>query len=161
VTGHTGTETRPRLLREAAAGAYLEDDEGHVFKPEAAEKRTDKHTGQVWDYERRTATYNIFGDVTGTRNDGYKQRVALDKVDLFKGFGDVTFHSPDLFNQKIRRLTLVLERGDMSYRFTWDLYDPRQDGFKEEPPEPEYEPTEPIRQHGIESIGGNAYPQPY
>ena len=139
--------------------AHLEDDAGHVFYPEASEKRTNKHTGQVWDYERRTATYNIFGDVTGTRNDGYKQRVNLDKVDLFKGTGDVVFHSPDLFSQNLRRLTLVLERDGMAYRFTWDLYDPRQDGFKEEPDEQEPYPVEPIKQHGVESVGGNAYPQ--
>jgi hypothetical protein len=141
--------------------ARLEDDAGHVFYPEAREKRTNKHTAQVWDYERRTATYNLFGDVTGTRNDGYKQRVPLDKVDLFRGFGDVVFHAPDLFHQKLRRLTLVLERDGVVYRFTWDLYDPREDGFKEEQSSEQQnaQPVEPLKQHGIESVGGNAYPR--
>jgi hypothetical protein len=142
--------------------AHLEDDEGHVFYPEAAENGHNLHTGQVWDYERRTAQYNVFGDVVGTRNDGYKQRVALDKVDLFKGSGDVVFHSDDLFDQHVKRLTLVLERDGIAYRFTWDLYDPGRDpgrrGLPEEsaPAEPEVE--EPIYQHGVESAAGNAYP---
>ena len=139
--------------------AHLEDDAGHVFYPEASEKRNNKHTSQVWDYERRTAMYNEFGDVIGTRNDGYKQRVPLDKVDLFKGSGDVVFHSPDLFSQNLRRLTLVLERDGLAYRFTWDLYDPRQDGFKEEPDDQRPQPVETIKQQGVESVGGNAYPQ--
>jgi hypothetical protein len=138
--------------------ARLEDDAGHVYMPEAREKRSDKRTGQVWDYERRSATYNIFGDVTGTRNDGYKQRVPLDKVDLFKGSGDVVFHAPDIFHESIKRLTLVLERGGIAYRFTWDLYDPREDGFKDETEAEKAETAEPMLQRGIESVGGYAYP---
>jgi hypothetical protein len=140
--------------------AHLEDDSGHVYYPEAREKRTDKHTGQVWDYERRSAEYNLFGDVIGTRNDGYKQRVPLDKVDLFKGSGDVVFHAPDLFHEHVKRLTLVLERGGVAYRFTWDLYDPREDGYREEEggDNANADPGEPIKTRGIESVGGYAYP---
>ena len=140
--------------------AHLEDDAGHVFYPEAAEAGKNQHTGQVWDYERRTAQYNVFGDVVGTRNDAYKQRVALDKVDLFKGQGDVVFHSEDLLDQNVKRLTLVLERDGIAYRFTWDLYDPRHGGFREET-----EPAEPViiesmHPQGVErTASGNAYPR--
>ncbi len=141
--------------------AHLEDDRGHVYYPQTKETRANKHTGQVWDYERRTAQYNMFGDVVGTRNDGYKQRVPLDKVDLFKGTGDVVFYAPDLFHQKIKRLTLVLERGGVAYRFTWNLYDPKHEGFKpEEGPgdEPKDDRNETLNPRGIESVGGYSYP---
>jgi hypothetical protein len=139
--------------------AHLEDDAGHVYYPEAREIRTNQHTGQVWDQERRTAEYNIFGDVIGTRNDGYKQRVPLEKVDLFKGSGDVVFHAPDLFRENVKQLTLVLEREGLAYRFTWDLYDPRQDGFQNEDADaPGGEPDEPIPVRGVESAGGYSYP---
>jgi hypothetical protein len=105
----------------------LEDDRGHVYYPETKEKGKNKFTAKVWDYERRSAITNQFGDVVGTRLDGHRQRVPLDKVDLFRGQGDVTFHADDIIDPRVKRLTLVVSRRDgVEYRFTWNLYDPRE-----------------------------------
>ena len=139
--------------------ARLEDDAGNVYHPEAREARARTHTAQVWDHERRTAQYNLFGDVVAVNNDGYKQRVELDSVDLFKGAGDVVFYSPDLFDRQVKRLTLVLERGGVAYRFTWDLYDPTREGWKEDEQAPPGSPQERMQTHGVEQAGGNAYPR--
>jgi hypothetical protein len=112
----------------------LEDDRGNVYYPELTEKSRNKFTTKMWDYERRSAIHNLFGDTIGTRNDGYRQRTTLDAVDLFKGDGDVTFHAKDIIDPKTKRLTLVLSRGGIEYRFTWRLYDPRVEQAKDDGP---------------------------
>jgi hypothetical protein len=131
---------------------FLEDDQGHVYRPEAKEKGINKFTTKVWDYERRSSVRNIFGDVVGTRNDGYRQRVNLDKVDVFKGQGDVTFYAANLIDPKVRRLTLVVERGGLEYRFTWSLYDPKGGDVTDDSGSPEPESID------IEDSGGTLSP---
>jgi hypothetical protein len=135
--------------------AKLEDDRGRVYIAQDKEKRSNRFTTKVWDHEIHTARTNLFGDVVGTYNDGHRRRVSLDKVDLFKGSGDVVFYSRDIFDQDIRRLTLTLSRGGISYRFVWDLYDPDEPGA---PVDDEIQPREqgrdmPIVPRGVESYG--------
>jgi hypothetical protein len=132
--------------------ARLEDDKGHVYKPEEQEKRTTKFTTKVWDYERRTARTNLFGDIVGTYNDGHRQRVALDKIDLFKGSGDVSFYSRDIFDPDVKRLTLTLTRGTLSYQFVWNLYDPGDPHAPVEQRPREQGVDTPIIPRGVESF---------
>jgi hypothetical protein len=110
---------------------HLEDDAGRAFEPERRELRQRKGTNNVWDQELRTASRDIFGDVQVVggvpqlREDGWKNRLALVSLDMFKGKGDVTFVAPDLLTRDVKRLTLVLDRGGIQLRFTWNLFDPR------------------------------------
>jgi len=133
--------------------AKLEDDKGRVFLPKEQEKRATKFTSKVWDYERRTARTNLFGDVIGTYNDAHRQRVPLDKVDLFKGSGDVVFYAEDIFDQDVKRLTLTLTRGGLSYRFTWELYDPQDPNAPVEEGDEKEDHDTPVLPRGVESYG--------
>jgi hypothetical protein len=133
--------------------ARLEDDQGRVYKPAEQEKRKTRFTSKVWDYERRTARTNMFGDVIGTYNDAHRQRVPLDKIDLFKGSGDVVFYADDIFSEDVKRLTLTLTRGGLSYQFTWDLYDPGDPHAPVEDDEGEAGQDTPIIPRGVESYG--------
>ena len=56
----------------------------------------------------------------------------------------------------------MLERGGVAYRFTWNLYDPKQEGFKpEEVPGDgsKDDSNETLNPRGIESVGGYSYPR--
>ncbi len=97
----------------------LEDDRGRVFRPEAKEVRARRHLTRVWDKERQTAQWDIFGDVKKTNNDGHKERRTMESVDAYAGTGDFAFFAEDLFTREVRTLTLVMTRGGTEMRFTW------------------------------------------
>jgi hypothetical protein len=81
-------------------------------------------------------------------------------VDLFKGYGDIAFHGRDLMTRGVRRLTLVMEREGVVYRFTWNLFDPRDESdfgyaFADDPLDPGgLSPTDPNNPRGVESVNG-------
>lgn len=102
---------------------WLEDDNGRRYRPEAKEVRANKHITRVWDHERQTAQWNRYGDVRQLNGDGYKERVTLASLDAYAGTGDFSFHSQDLFTREVRRLTLVMKRGDYQLRFVWRFSD--------------------------------------
>lgn len=137
----------------------LEDDAGRVYYPEAKEKGRKKFTKRSWDSDIHTARTNFWGDVTGYVRDGNVERVPIHNVDLFKGFGDVVFKGPDLFGHGVRRLTLVMERDGVQYRFTWNLFDPRDESdfayaVVDEGEPGGLAPTDPNNPRGIESVNG-------
>jgi hypothetical protein len=105
----------------------LVDDRGRVYDPEAKEVRKNQHITRMWDRERRTAQWNSFGDVTKINNDGYKERVAMDSVDVFKGTGDFSFFGQDIFTREVRELTLTMKKGELAFKFVWKFSDdPRE-----------------------------------
>jgi hypothetical protein len=101
----------------------LEDDQGHVYYPEAKEVRYNDLVTQMWDREQRTALYDTFGNVESVRSDGWKRRLNLESVDVFQGSGDFSFHAKDLFQRQTHRITLRMEKMGVVYEFTWNLVD--------------------------------------
>lgn len=99
--------------------AVLIDDRGRVYRPEEVDLISDKHVVFMWDYERRSARRNRFGDIMYVRNDGWKRRNPLASMSLFRGLADIAFYSRDIFTPDIKSLTLKLDRGSLSYHFTW------------------------------------------
>jgi hypothetical protein len=99
----------------------LEDDRGRRYTPESKERAYDDAVTRMWDQERRTAVRTRFGDITHVNDDGYKQRVPLESIDVFQGAGDYVFHAKDLLHEDVKRLTLTMERAGVAYEFTWNL----------------------------------------
>jgi hypothetical protein len=87
---------------------WIEDDLGRRFNPEGVNLRSVSpliisHGG------RRVAT------------------------SIYRGVGDYTFYSRDLYSEKMHRLTLVLQRPGWEYRYTWNFAGGELD---ERPPPP-------------------------
>jgi hypothetical protein len=101
----------------------LIDDQGRIYLPERTDQWSNRHKTKVWDYERQTAFRNQFGDITALRQDGWKDRTTLASVDFFRGLGDYSFYKRDIFNRGVKRLTLVMSRDDLEYKFTWNFTD--------------------------------------
>jgi hypothetical protein len=99
----------------------LVDDRGRVFYPELKERWRHKPLTRMWDHEHRTGVQNRWGDVIGTRNDGWRRRVPLEAVSVFEGRGDYTFRAKDLLHPGTRKLTLVMNRSGVEYRFEWQF----------------------------------------
>lgn len=117
----------------------LEDDRGHSLRPETKEISTNKHKTHMWDMERRsvlppsesgspvitegqTVSEDFARVSPGIANDGYRERVPLASVDTYRGQGDYVFHAKNLFDRNVQRVTLVMKRKGIEYRFTWNLY---------------------------------------
>ncbi len=101
----------------------LKDDRGRVWTPEAKESSAIRHVTRMWDIEHRTAVWNSHGDVVKINNDGYKDRVALQSVDTFKGVGDLVFKSQDIFTRDVKSLTLTMKQGQTTLQFVWNFSD--------------------------------------
>lgn len=99
--------------------AYLVDDQGHRYRPEALDGGEPRHLVSMWDYETRSAIRNHFGDIVAIPQDGYKRRQPLASVSVFRGRGDFVFYARDIFSPELKRLTLVLERRGLEFSFTW------------------------------------------
>lgn len=99
--------------------AYLIDDLGRVYLPEEVDFLGARHVVFMWDYETRSAVRNRFGDIVAINNDGYRNRQTLGSMSLFRGRGDFVFYSRDIFTPDVRAVSLVLEKGGVSFEFTW------------------------------------------
>jgi len=99
--------------------ATLTDDRGRRYLPEEVDLIADNHVVFMWDYERRSAQRDRYGDIMYIRNDGWKRRNPLASMSLFRGIADIAFYSRDIFTPDVRSLTLTLDRGSMRYQFTW------------------------------------------
>jgi hypothetical protein len=86
--------------------AWLEDDRGRKLYPSAVDKR---HTGHI--NEIVVPDLDHFARATG-----FVYRVP---VNLYDGGGDYDFYAPGFYHERIRRLTLVLERRGYQFRYTW------------------------------------------
>jgi len=103
--------------------AWLEDDQGHKYDPAEIDQRSDRHIVRMWDYEQRTAVRDDFGDIVQIQNDGYKRRQTLGSLSVFRGRGDLVFFHRNIFNPKIRSLTLHLGRQGTNFEFKWRFAD--------------------------------------
>jgi hypothetical protein len=99
--------------------AYLIDDEGRVYLPQEVDFMQPRHVVFMWDYETRTAVRNRFGDVVSINNDGYRRRQTLGSLSLFRGRGDFVFYGRNIFTPDVKAMTLVLEKGGVTFEYTW------------------------------------------
>ena len=103
--------------------AWLEDDKGNRYNPSETDQRSDKHIVRMWDYEQRSTVRNSFGDIVQVNNDGYKRRQTLGSLSVFRGRGDLVFYKRDIFNPKVKALTLHLRRQGTNFAFKWNFTD--------------------------------------
>jgi hypothetical protein len=106
--------------------AYLVDDQGHKYRPEAVEQKGPMHVVHMWDRERRTVGRQYkggYGAITSMRDDAYMNRQTLGSLSVFRGKGDLVFYSRDIFSPKIKSLTLVVERRGLAFSWTWRFED--------------------------------------
>lgn len=109
----------------------LEDDQGHVWAPEAVEHARTRLINQFWDREQRTAVCSSAGrDPTGAcittigvADDGWKHRQTLGSLSVFRGNADFVFYQRDLMRADLRKLRLVVKRPSESFVFTWRFRD--------------------------------------
>jgi hypothetical protein len=103
--------------------AYIVDDKGHRYEPVDIDQSRESLVVQMWDYERRTAQRNQFGDIVAVNNDRYKNRSTLGSLAVHRGYGDYVFYSEDMFSEDVKALTFVLERRGFKLKFTWKFSD--------------------------------------
>ncbi|CAN5914347.1 hypothetical protein BH11MYX2_BH11MYX2_08840 [soil metagenome] len=110
---------------------HLEDDAGHRWEPEAVESAKTRIITSMWDREQRTAICsrgqrNGRGDcynTIGFADDGYKRRMTLGSLSVFRGTADFVFYERDIFNPRVRKLKLVVSRPGETFEFVWDFED--------------------------------------
>jgi hypothetical protein len=103
--------------------AYLEDDQGHKYDPQEVDQRSDRHIVKMWDYEQRSAVRDRYQDIVYVNNDGYKRRQTLGSLSVFRGQGDLVFFHRNIFNPKIKWITLHLKRQGTNFEFKWRFAD--------------------------------------
>lgn len=105
--------------------AYLVDDQGRKYRPEAVEQKGPRHVVHMWDRESRTRTSQYAGGYgrQGARDDAHMNRQTLGSLSVFRGKGDLVFYSRDIFSPKIKWMTLVVERRGLAFAWTWRFQD--------------------------------------
>ena len=109
----------------------LVDDKGHHWSPEAAEHARIKLMTTMWDRERRTSVCDARGrdgrgdciTTVGTFDDGWKNRMTLGNVSVFRGNADFVFYQRDMMNKDVRWLKLTVARTGQAFEFTWRFAD--------------------------------------
>jgi hypothetical protein len=107
--------------------AYLVDDRGRRFIPVDIDLSSDRHVVVMWDFEQRSVQRNRFGDIVRINNDGYKRRNPLGSLSIFRGKGDFVFYAKDLFSSDVKWITLVVNRNQMAFAFTWRFAEDQPD----------------------------------
>jgi len=102
---------------------YLVDDQGRVWQPEAVESRKPKHLVTMWDQEVRSVQRNRFGDIVAINDDGWRRRMPLGSLSVFRGRADFVFYQRDLFTTRVRWMKLVVRRPGVGFEFRWDFAD--------------------------------------
>ncbi|HPH68839.1 MAG TPA: hypothetical protein PLF40_23960 [Kofleriaceae bacterium] len=100
----------------------LVDDAGNHYIPEIDRART-RLMVTMWDNEIRTAVRNSYGDVVAIENDGYKHRVPMGSLNVFRGTADLVFYRRDIFRPDIKWLKLRISRFGQAFNFTWKFTD--------------------------------------
>jgi len=103
--------------------AVLIDDRGRRYEPETVSLIADKHVAFMWDYEQRSAVRNRFGDIVQVNNDGWRRRIPLGSMSLFRGHAAIGFYGRNIFTPDVKSITLMLDRGSIKYHFTWRFDD--------------------------------------
>jgi hypothetical protein len=109
----------------------LIDDQGHRWIPESVEHARVRLLTQMWDEEQRTAVCNSQGrdgkgDCITTQtfaDDGWRRRVPLGSLSVYRGKADFVFYQRDLFTSRIRWLKLRVKRSGEVFEFTWRFDD--------------------------------------
>jgi hypothetical protein len=110
---------------------YLVDDTGRRWVPESVEHAHTMLMTRMWDREQRTAICDSSGHrangdcftMVGFRDDGYKRRMPLGSLAVFRGKADFVFYDRDLVSPDLHWLKLVVERNGESFEFTWRFED--------------------------------------
>jgi len=109
----------------------LVDDQGHRWIPESVEHVRQHVITQMWDREQRSTICdrsgrNAGGDcfnTIGYQDDGWRRRMPLGSLSVYRGNADFVFYQRDLFSTNVRSLTLVVKRSGEVFEFTWRFQD--------------------------------------
>ena len=109
----------------------LEDDEGHVWNPEAVEHAHTRIITTMWDREQRTAICSAAGrdasggciTTIGVREDGWQHRQSLGSLSVFRGNADFVFYQRDMMHADVHKLRLVVKRVGQAFEFVWKFRD--------------------------------------
>lgn len=107
---------------------YLLDDQGHRYEPEQITSAKPRHLVSMWDYETRSVIRNHFRDIVAVLDDGYRRRKPLASLSVFRGSADLVFYARDIFTPDVKRLTLVVERRTIAFRWSWRFSDAEEHG---------------------------------
>jgi hypothetical protein len=110
---------------------HLEDDRGHVWRPESVDHARTRVITQMWDREQRTAVCSNAGHdagggciaTRGLREDGWAHRQTLGSVSVFRGNADFVFYQRDIMVPDVEGLRLVVERTGEAFEFAWRFRD--------------------------------------
>jgi hypothetical protein len=110
---------------------HLEDDRGHVWKPEAVEHAHTKLMSKMWDREQRTSVCSSAGrgpnggciSTIGVQDDGWKHRQTFGTLSVFRGNADFVFYQRDMMHAGVRKLRLVVKRPGEAFEFLWKFHD--------------------------------------
>ena len=110
---------------------HLEDDQGHVWNPEAVEHARTRLITTMWDREQRTSVCSSAGrdaggnciTTVGVQDDGWKHRQSLGSLSVFRGNADFVFYERDMMHADVRKLRLVVKRPGEAFEFTWKFRD--------------------------------------
>jgi hypothetical protein len=103
--------------------AVLVDDRGRRWIPEAVEHARTRHLVTMWDQEVRTVQRNRFGDVVAINDDGWRRRLPLGSLSVFRGTADFVFYQRDIFDEHVRWVRLELRRPGLGFEFRWEFAD--------------------------------------
>ncbi|MEO6772816.1 MAG: hypothetical protein ABI467_07300 [Kofleriaceae bacterium] len=109
----------------------LVDDQGHHWSPESVEHVRHRLITRMWDREERSqicdnSGRNARGDcfnTIGFANDGWRRRMPLGSLSVFRGNGDFVFYQRDLFRPHIRWMKLTVRRSGEAFEFVWRFQD--------------------------------------
>jgi len=102
---------------------YLVDDRGRKWVPESVEHARTRHLVTMWDQEVRSVQRNMYGDIVAINEDGYKRRVPLGSLSVFRGRADFVFYQRDIFDEGVKWMKLVVRRPGLSFEFRWNFDD--------------------------------------
>jgi hypothetical protein len=111
---------------------YLVDDKGRMWKPESIEHARTHLITKMWDREQQTAICDSRGrDANGDcittigtdESSGWRRRMTLGSLSVFRGNADFVFYQRDLFTKDLRWLKLVVRRPGEAFEFTWRFQD--------------------------------------
>lgn len=105
--------------------AWIVDDKGRRYLPEAVEANDASHVVHMWDYETRSVQRDRtgYGDIVAINQDGHKRRQTLGSLSVFRGRGDYVFYDRNIFTPDVKWITLVVERRGVAFTFTWRFTD--------------------------------------
>jgi hypothetical protein len=102
---------------------YLVDDRGRRWVPESIEHARTRHMVTMWDQEIRSVQRNLYGDIVAINEDGWKRRVPLGSLSVFRGRADFVFYQRDIFDEELRWMKLVVRRPGVGFEFVWNFQD--------------------------------------